>query len=391
MIKKILVIIILCVSLFVFLEIICYLIIPDSKLNRLEAILRILKEDPTLFWRQRANLNTKFQEVNVVTNSLGLRNKEINVKKDNNIYRIICLGASPTFGWGVNFYKTYPFLLEQELKNNILSRKIEVINGGQIGYTTYQGAILLEKYLTKYSPDLITVSYVLNDIDRYRFYRNEGLSDKELSIYSPFKIKLSNMLNKSKLCLVLKRATFYLIDKSNKLDADILKKQFELSKVRVSNSDYKENLEKIIRICRNHNIKLIFIKMPINLSLPHLSKYEKNILKQDYKLSKFYYNFGCHYKNMKQYKMACVLFKKAKDYIILECYQDGKIYQRIMENVAQEYGIPLVDADRIFINESRKQELFNSPSDPIHPNSAGHKVIARAVYTEILKYNLFKD
>ena len=146
-IKKFISIIILFVSLFFFLEIASCLILPDSKLDKLEGILKVLEENSLLFWRQRPNLNVKFQGVNVVTNSLGFRNKEINLKKDKHIYRIICLGASPTFGWGVNFDKTYPFLLEERLRNTILPRKIEVINAGQIGYTTYQGTILLEKYL----------------------------------------------------------------------------------------------------------------------------------------------------------------------------------------------------------------------------------------------------
>ena len=363
--------------------------LPNPKLNRIEAILRILEEDSSLFWRQRPYLNTDFQGVNIITNSLGFRNKEINPKKDNYSYRVICLGASPTFGWGVDFHKTYPFLLEQKLKNSTLSGKIEVVNAGEIGYSTHQGIILLEKYLLKYSPDLITVSYILNDIDRYKFFRNEGLSDKELHLPNPLRIKLNNILSKSRLYLLLKRSIPSLLIKNSKLAASLFKNQFKLSKVRVNADDYRANLIKIINICKANNIKLIFVKIPINLSLPRLPEYESKIIVDNgNRLSGFYYNLGCRYENERCYQKAAESFKKAKDYQAFDCDQDGSIYQLNMEEVAGKHNIPLVDAAEMFIDKGKSQNLFNGPSDPIHPNSAGHKVIADAVFTKIIKYNL---
>lgn len=390
LIKKIL-FLIFCLSLVISAEGISYLILPYSKLDTLESILRILEEDSILFWRQRPHLNTKFQGVNVATNSLGLRSKEFSIEKDNQAYRIICLGASPTFGWGVDFQNIYPFLLEQKLKKSNLSEKIEVINAAQIGYTTYQGVILLEKYLLKYSPDLITISYILNDIDRYRFYRNEGLSDKELPTRNSLMIKLNNILAKSRLYLLLKRGISCLVYKNDKLATITLRRQSNLSKIRVSKEDYKANLEKFISICKTHNIRLLFIKLPINLSLPSLSADENNIIKNGYKLSTFYYDLGCRYANMEEYQKARNFFKKAKDYLVFECCRDGIIYQHLMEEIAHKYNIPLIDVASIFITEGKTQNLFNGVDDPIHPNTQGHELIAKAIYEMILEYNLLSD
>ena len=56
----------------------------------------------------------------VSTNSLGLRGSELEPKSN---YRILCLGESVTFGWGVKNAETYPSQLQKRLG-------VEVINAG---------------------------------------------------------------------------------------------------------------------------------------------------------------------------------------------------------------------------------------------------------------------
>lgn len=366
------------------LEMASRLTLPDTKLDILESVSQVLEEDRMLFWRQRPHLNTKFQGVDISTNNIGFRGEDVNVNKNNQTYRIICLGASPTFGWGVESSNTYPFILEQKLKRDNLFKNIEVINAGQIGYTSYQGIILLERYLLRFSPDLITVSYVLNDIDRYKFYKNTGVSDKELIPGNSFAVKIKNIISKSRFYLVFKRIIRMAVNKNIKLSAGMFKKQFELAKVRVSPDDYKKNLEKIIDICRIHNVKIIFIKMPINLSLPHLTDNENDILKRGDNLSKVYYNLACKYEKNKDYENAHIFFKKAKDYIVFECVQDGVDYQKTMGEIAYKYNIPMADAAKIFSFEKASKKLFNIPYDLIHPNSEGHRIIAEAIYKEVV-------
>ena len=78
----------------------------------------------------------------VNTNTTGLRGKEFVVPASD--YRIIAVGDSVTFGWGVDDDQTYPVLLEKELG-------IEVINAGIPGLSpveamnwTQQNAKLLD-------------------------------------------------------------------------------------------------------------------------------------------------------------------------------------------------------------------------------------------------------
>ncbi|MDD5355128.1 MAG: GDSL-type esterase/lipase family protein [Candidatus Omnitrophica bacterium] len=366
-------------------ELVAYLVLPNNKLGTLDSILQVIEENQALFWRQRPHLNIEFQGVRVSTNSLGFRGKDVSVGKDKQTYRIICLGASPTFGWGVNFQNTYPSLLEQKFKGIYPDKDIEVINAGQIGYSSYQGSILLEKYLLGFSPDLITVPYVLNDIDRYRFYGNKGVSDKELVLNNPFEIAINNTIPKIRFFIFMKEILSKFINKDERFAAGIFKKQCNLAKVRVSGDDYRENLVKIINIAKANNIKLIFIKMPINLSLPHLTDSENGILKDGKTLSKFYYDQANKYEKMRDYHNASIFFKKAKDYQVIECARDGVGYHKIMEEKSCEYHVPLVDADRIFKleGEGKSKSLFNSPHDPVHPNPEGHRIICEALYNEI--------
>lgn len=365
-----------------------YLVIPDEKLDTLESIVRVLVEDPVIFWRVRPHLDTKFQGVNVTTNSLGFRGKEPAVSKRPGVHRIFCLGASPTFGWGVDYGNTYPFLLEQSLSRGYPSEEFEVANAGQIGYTTYQGIILLEKYLLRYSPDLITVSYALNDIDRYRFFRNEGISDSELKSANPLAVAVRNILARSRIYLVFKRGACFLMERNKKIYSAVLKKQFNLAGARVSEEDYKRNLERFIDICESRGIKLIFIKMPINLSLPALSASERGALSRGLRLSEFYYKVGLGYEKKNDYHNACIFLKKARDYLVFDCHRDAGVYHGLMEQVASKKKIPLVDAAAIFKRQGN-QELFNGPHDPIHPNAEGHRIIAEGIYAKITEKRLF--
>ena len=180
-----------------------------------------------------------------------------------------------------------------------------------------------------------------------------------------------------------------MINKNDKLENILLKEQFNVSNIRVSAQDYEINLEKIISVCKIYNTKLIFIKMPINLSLPLLSVFEKNLLKDGHNLSKFYFDLAVFNEQVKDYKMSNLFLKKAIKYQILDCYDDGITYQKLMEGVAYKHNIPLVDAAQIF-RTAESQDLFNEPHDPIHPNSKGHNLIANAIYTVIAAYGLLK-
>ncbi|HXI02872.1 MAG TPA: GDSL-type esterase/lipase family protein [Candidatus Saccharimonadales bacterium] len=82
------------------------------------------------------------------------------------IYRILCMGDSSTFGWGVEPEDAYPERLRAELERRHPGARIEVVNMGVCGYSSFQGRILLKREGLAYQPDLITISYGSNDWSR---------------------------------------------------------------------------------------------------------------------------------------------------------------------------------------------------------------------------------
>jgi len=144
------------------------------------------------------------KDVQVSTNSLGFRSKELPQKTQND-FRILVLGDSITAGDYLDEEKTYPALLESFLKTekpeDLKQKNIEVINAG-IASTGAgsQIALLTEKGLTL-KPDLILVGMYLNDAQ-------DSLNLKAIKVPPLLqKIKLINMVFE-KLNLIIKNEKF---------------------------------------------------------------------------------------------------------------------------------------------------------------------------------------
>ena len=97
---------------------------------------------------------TRLRTFYVSTNSIGLRSPEIRSKKPE--IRIVCLGDSVTFGWGVAEEDSYPRLLE-----NILAQEgydVEVINAGVPAMKPNHIAKWSEQHLRDLNPDIILIA-----------------------------------------------------------------------------------------------------------------------------------------------------------------------------------------------------------------------------------------
>ena len=131
-----------------------------------------LREDALLMWSPIANYNKS----GITINSDGFRDKEYK-KNKNNVFRILFLGDSSTFGDSASsFSNVYHTLLEDRLNrefNNIIN--YECLSGGVPGYTSYQGLSLYKYKGIKYNPDIIIFYFGINDPIK-KFYH----SDKEI-------------------------------------------------------------------------------------------------------------------------------------------------------------------------------------------------------------------
>lgn len=112
-------------------------------------------KDSDLFWKMLPNCGD--------TNSQGFFDREFSPRKAEGVFRIVCMGDSITFGFPAPIDETYPNVLERLLERAFVGKKIEVINAGVPGYSSFQGLVLLQKKILAYQPDLLIVYYGVND------------------------------------------------------------------------------------------------------------------------------------------------------------------------------------------------------------------------------------
>ena len=97
-------------------------------------------------------------------NSQGLRGPEFSMDKPNDVYRIIAVGGSTTFGEGVGEQFTWPALLQKSLNDLETSKRIEVINGATAGIKNIQKYQLIKGDYSDFDPDLFILYEGANDI-----------------------------------------------------------------------------------------------------------------------------------------------------------------------------------------------------------------------------------
>ena len=130
--------------------------------------------DPKISYRLKPGFDGPVYGATVRINSRGLRESESLIyDRRENVYRILCLGDSVVFGFGVEQPEAFPAVLERlltERENN----EFEAINTGVPGYNTVQEVRFLEVEGYRYHPDLVLLFLVINDPESTRTLDSEG-------------------------------------------------------------------------------------------------------------------------------------------------------------------------------------------------------------------------
>lgn len=130
----------------------------------------VFQESTIIPWTLKPNASAPFVSLDfnteITINSFGLRDKNRTLEKDINTYRIIAVGDSFTYGFGVNNNETYPAILEDLLNRHVQNKQFEVWNAGfASGYTEDTFYLYLREKGLQFKPDMILVGlYVENDV-----------------------------------------------------------------------------------------------------------------------------------------------------------------------------------------------------------------------------------
>ncbi|HET6203886.1 MAG TPA: GDSL-type esterase/lipase family protein [Planctomycetota bacterium] len=123
-------------------------------------LVELLPGSPRIF-RHRPDRELRFRRWSIRTNADGLRGPERQKPKPPDVKRVLFVGDSVVFGWGVNEEDTFVALVEAALARR---GRYECVNLGHLFHDTTQEAAAFADVGLAYEPDLVLLVFVDNDV-----------------------------------------------------------------------------------------------------------------------------------------------------------------------------------------------------------------------------------
>ncbi len=155
--------------------------------------LEIYDPDPLLFWRLRPNQDafTKIDHKPVHVNAHGTRGPEFADAKPAGTIRILSLGDSRTFGWGVSDAESYSGRLESLLQQRAgEGERVEVINAGVNAWSFPQLLVFFREIGSAWHPDFA----IVGEANLWTQFSEK--SSPEFRDRFMFRVRLKNLLRR---------------------------------------------------------------------------------------------------------------------------------------------------------------------------------------------------
>jgi len=245
----------------------------------------------TLPYILNPNTTKVHQEIPYSTNSYGFRDREYTIEK--NTPRIIFLGDSFTFGYGLSSEQTFVKILENLLTNNYTNNNWEVMNFGISGYNTKWEVGLLEENGLKFSPDIVILMYYINDPDddvENVSLGNNGMKIT-LKISNYFEGKLFNQTEKSEVEEFLIQQGIFNKFKSLKNTVCGYDYHCQIHYIPIFWNGVKDSFEKLDLLSKKYNFTVIVAILP-NLNYLPMENYQfkeiHSLVSEEVKKHNFY-------------------------------------------------------------------------------------------------------
>jgi lysophospholipase L1-like esterase len=165
----------------------------DLEMWKYARSLKQVSENPSIGHEHAPSRSAHLMGVKVSINSLGLRGPEISLEKEVGETRVLMLGDSLTFGWGVKESETTSRRLERRLRAE-LSQQVTVINSGVGNYNTeMEVTYFLERGLAL-QPDIVILNYFINDAEPTPYYGDFSLFSSWSYAYILVKSRIDTFL-----------------------------------------------------------------------------------------------------------------------------------------------------------------------------------------------------
>lgn len=311
------------------------LIIPDKELG--------YRLNPNFHCKETNDYKEYYVDVNI--SSQGLRDYEHDLSK--NIYRILALGDSYTFGEGAELKDTYLSVLENLLINRYGQDNIEIIKAGIPGYSTKQEVLFLKKNISNFKPNMVILGFLPKETYRleepYTYHQGYIVSSK----------KISNL---------------YLI--AGRLYSSRAKNRF---------------LGKLDTIIKHYYLSPQFIQSRIKYIRKKI-KDKKNAKEKICMIEDLNKKYTLTFSLFKEYKNIC-LAHNAKPLIVL--IEGNPREDDFIIKFTEDMGIPTLSLYPYFKKYSEENIPYHFKYD-LHWNDTGHRICANALYEFLISKNLIK-
>jgi lysophospholipase L1-like esterase len=277
----------------------------------------LFEPDDDLFW--------KYPRIAGEVNSLGFRDREVAVPKDDHVKRLLFLGDSCTD-------QGFAHLLESVLNSNFSSDSVhfECVVLAVPGYSSYQGKVLARKYGKLLQADIAFVFFGWND-----HWLTYGRTDNEIGA-NAYRKAWTRIYYRSRLLQAAEKVTHEIFGRRECALPE---------EVRVPKQQYRENLEEIDSIFCLNDVPVVLITAPSAHSQLGVPTYliQENLAPNP-------------------------------EFVIAR----HREYNDIVREVARRQNAHLLDLEREFRNFERPERLFRS--DGIHFSPLGLQAVSFRIY-----------
>ena len=327
--------------------------------------------DETLGWKNKPNaegiLKMPDSTTHIKINSEGLRDRSYVYKKPEGIMRIVVLGDSFTWGYGVEDKERYTEILENGLLENI-----QVINMGVSGYGTDQEFHTLKNEGVKYNPDLVIIAFQIGT----------DIGDNTHTVRYTYP------------------KSMFILDNNNKLtltNVPVPQKEEWLKREEIENNDNVTLFLSFRRFMAHHSHAYVFIADRI-VSTPKLLNLFKKIRIADKETrSRRVYGFNHYNWNLTRAILkeidAVAKTNDAKTMIVVIPTReqvnrngDSEINWALVD-FGKKNNIPVLDLLPEFREHAKNGEQLYFKND-CHWNTNGHKLAAELIYDKLIEEQL---
>lgn len=128
--------------------------------------LSVARPDEQRGWANREGWQGEFSNAAIRFNRFGMRGPEVSIKKSDRTKRLLLIGDSVLFGYGVAVEDGIASGVQQLLNaDDVQQVRWQVLNAACSGYCATQQALTLPLYHPLFDADLIVLGFCVNDIE----------------------------------------------------------------------------------------------------------------------------------------------------------------------------------------------------------------------------------